>query len=143
MSAGAGFVMVTEAEALAVESAALVAVTVTAFGDGGTAGAVWSPAALMVPTALFPPVTPFTAQVMFLFVEPVTVAVKVDVCPVSREALWGEIETATAGVSIAAGLPPPQPTESTAMNASGRMVADFRRSGKRRPLRALQDRHGS
>ena len=38
--AGVGFVMATDAEAVRVRSAALVAFTVTVFGEGGTAGAV-------------------------------------------------------------------------------------------------------
>lgn len=40
LRAGTGFVIVTEADAVFVGSAALAAFTVTAFGEGGTAGAV-------------------------------------------------------------------------------------------------------
>ena len=40
LSVGAGFEMVAEADALALESATLVALTVTPFGDGGASGAV-------------------------------------------------------------------------------------------------------
>ena len=40
LRAGAGFVMATDAEAVRVGSATLVAFTVTVFGEGGTAGAV-------------------------------------------------------------------------------------------------------
>ena len=40
LSVGGGFAIVTWAEALALASAALVALTVTSFGDGGIPGAV-------------------------------------------------------------------------------------------------------
>jgi hypothetical protein len=72
--------LVIEIAALAffVESAALVAVTVIAFGEGAAAGAVYIPLALIVPhvAPLHPaPVTALaTLQVTVLLVELVTVA---------------------------------------------------------------------
>jgi len=45
-----------------VESAWLVAVTCTVSGDGMSAGAVYTPAGVIVPSVAFPPGTPFTLQ---------------------------------------------------------------------------------
>ncbi len=61
--ADVGFTTVTEAEALRVVSTTLVAVAVTTLlGEGGTAGPVYNPVELIVPTVPFPPATPFTDQ---------------------------------------------------------------------------------
>lgn len=45
-----------------VESAWLVAMTCTVSGDGMSAGAVYTPADVIVPGGTFPPGTPFTLQ---------------------------------------------------------------------------------
>jgi hypothetical protein len=66
----------TLAEADLVESAWLVAVTVTVAGEGTTAGAVYSPLPEIVPTVVFPPGMLFTAQFTEVFEVPVTVATK-------------------------------------------------------------------
>jgi hypothetical protein len=131
LSVGAGFEMVTEAEALALGSATLVALTVTSFGDGGTSGAVYTPAVLIVPTVLFPLTVPFTAHETLLLDEPVTVAEKVDVWPVSNEAPRGERATVIAGVTVPTGLPPPQPAVSMARSAMKIAPLEFRKSGNR------------
>ncbi len=68
-------VIVTVAEPDWVESATLVAVMVTVFGDGAVGGAVYKPALVIIPTVLFPPATPLTLQVTWVFDVPVTVAV--------------------------------------------------------------------
>ncbi len=60
-----------------VESAWLVAVTCTVAGDGRSAGAVYTPAEVIVPSAAFPPATPLTPQLTVVSVVFVTVAVKV------------------------------------------------------------------
>src|SRR5712692_1665260 len=55
--------------------ATLVACTVTVAGFGIEDGAVYRPAAVMVPTAALPPATPFTLQVTAVLAALVTVAV--------------------------------------------------------------------
>ncbi len=69
------FRIVTLAAPDFVGSATLVADTVTVLGDGTLFGAVYNPPAVMVPTLVLPPATPFTFQVTPKFDEPVTVAV--------------------------------------------------------------------
>src|SRR5713101_7416141 len=64
-------VRVTVALADLVVSACDTAVTVTVFGLGTAAGAVYRPAVEIVPTVALPPVTPFTCQVTAVFVVPV------------------------------------------------------------------------
>ena len=58
-----------------VPSAAETAVIVTAEGLGATAGAVYSPEALMVPSVVLPPCIPPALQVTAVLLVPVTVAV--------------------------------------------------------------------
>jgi hypothetical protein len=60
---GTGLVTDTVAEPDSVESAWLVAVTVTEAGLGTVAGPVYSPEEEIVPSVLFPPATSFTLQV--------------------------------------------------------------------------------
>jgi hypothetical protein len=73
-------VTVTVAESVFVVSTCEIAVTVTA-PLGTVAGAMYKPAALIVPTVLFPPVVPFTCQVTAVFDVFVTAAVKCCVRP--------------------------------------------------------------
>ena len=61
---GAGFHSVTALDALTLESCTDVTLTVTVFGFGKLAGAVYAPA-LIVPVAAEPPATLLTAQVTF------------------------------------------------------------------------------
>jgi hypothetical protein len=48
--------------AVLVESAVRTAPIAIAFADGGNSGAVYTPAAVIIPTAALPPATPFTDQ---------------------------------------------------------------------------------
>jgi hypothetical protein len=66
--------IVTLAESDFVGSATEIAVTVTVGGTGTLLGAVYRPFVSIVPTVLFPPVTPFTCQVTAVFVVFTTVA---------------------------------------------------------------------
>lgn len=89
---------------------------------------------LIVPTVLFPPVMPFTAQMTLWLVEPVVVAVKVAVSPVSSVAVTGAIETETVGVANAAARPPPQSRINkawTTINAAIMMDRNFCGSDKK------------
>ena len=70
-------------------SAALVAVICTLAGEGKSAGAVYAPAAVMVPATAVPPGMPFTFQVTAASVVPVTVAVKVCMLPRITELVGG------------------------------------------------------
>jgi hypothetical protein len=96
---------VTVAEADLVLSAALVAVTVTVAGAGTAAGAVYSPAALTVPTVALPPAMPFTVHVTAVLAVPVTVATNCWVPLVTSVALAGETLTATGGATVTAAVP--------------------------------------
>jgi hypothetical protein len=70
-------VTATFAVANFVASAWLVAVTCTVAGDGRSAGAVYTPAELIVPRVVFPPGTVLTLQLTAVSVVFVTVAVNV------------------------------------------------------------------
>ncbi len=67
-------VTVTTADALLCGDEALAAVMVTFAGLGKLAGAVYKPAADMVPTERLPPLTLFTLQLTAELVAPVTLA---------------------------------------------------------------------
>ena len=111
-------VMVTVAVADLVASATLVAVICAVTDAGRSAGAVYTPAALMAPALTLPPAIPFTLQVTLVSVAFVTVALKVCVLPSTTEALPGVIVTVMeaggggGGGGSAAELapPPPQPS---------------------------------
>jgi hypothetical protein len=105
---GAGLTTVTEAEAVRVGSATLAAFTVTTLGTGGTAGAVYRPLELMLPTVAFPPAMSFTDQVTPGFVLPVTVAVNGCVCVTWSVCVEGLTATNTRTVRFTASeVPPP------------------------------------
>lgn len=70
-------VIVTLAEPDFVGSAWLVPVTCRVAGEGKSAGAVYKPLAVMVPTVAFPPATPATLQLTVASVVFVTAAWKV------------------------------------------------------------------
>lgn len=78
-----------------VESAMLVAETVAVLGEGAAVGAVYSPAALIVPTTDVPPGVPLTAHETAGLKAPVPVTVAVNCCvvPVCTEAEGGLTET--------------------------------------------------
>jgi hypothetical protein len=63
--------------------------------------------------------------------EPVTVAEKVDVWPMSKEALPGEMATVTVGVTVTTVLPPPQPAVIMAKSTRKITLLRFRKFGKR------------
>lgn len=92
---GNGFQSVTALVAVALEFAALTALTVTLFVAGTTAGAVYVPEALIVPVEEAPPVTPLTCHLTEVFDVPDTAALKVWVAPARTSALYGEILTVT------------------------------------------------
>jgi hypothetical protein len=59
---GGGFRTFAVAVKLLAESAVLIALMVTAFGEGGTPGAVYNPADVIVPTVELPPETSLTVH---------------------------------------------------------------------------------
>ena len=67
-------VRVTTADAMALLSALLDAVTVTVGGEGIALGAVYKPLGEIVPAVSLPPATPPANHVTFLFDAPVTIA---------------------------------------------------------------------
>jgi len=77
-----------------------VALTVTVPGDDARRGAVYTPVELTRPTALLPPVTPFTFQITDVFGVPVTVAVNWRFCPMGTVALAGEMAMPTAAGAV-------------------------------------------
>lgn len=110
---------VTCADADFEESAWLVAVTVIVAEEGKSAGAVYTPAGVIVPTAELPFETPFTLQVTLVFVEFATFAVKDWEFPSRSELLAGVTVTTIAGGGGGGGggtvpEPPPQPLSAKA-----------------------------
>lgn len=111
-------------------SATLVAVTCTADGDGRSAGAEYTPSAEIVPSALVPPATPFTAQVTRVSVVLLTVALNACVAPSRIVPLAGVTLTTTeagaggGGAGGAAAEPPPQPEISARPTARARLAAE-------------------
>jgi len=129
-STGTGLRRLSCADPDAVGEATLTAVTVTESVVGSTAGGVYTPAAVMVPTLLLPPVTPFTCQVTAVLVRIVTVAEKLVVLP---RRTWLAPETVTDGWGVILPPPVPQPVSVTAsVNADNRT---FRKSDKREPCK--------
>jgi hypothetical protein len=105
---------VTEAVPARVGSATLVAFTVTPFGEGGTAGAVYMPVASIVPTEESPPGIPFTAHVTEVLDVPLTVALNCSFSRTMAVVLLGETETEMMRTLGGALLPPPpHPTDRT------------------------------
>jgi hypothetical protein len=92
---GVGFSSVTVAVALAVESAVLVAATVTVLEFGNVCGATYCPAELMIPAPPFPPATPFTDQVTAVLLAPVTAAINCCGAPARTFAVGGVTATLT------------------------------------------------
>jgi hypothetical protein len=87
-----------DAEVDLVESATLVAFTVTVAGDGTLAGATNSPFAEMVPHAAPAQPTPLTVQVMAVFEVPDTFPANCWVLPAATVALFGFTVIATGVV---------------------------------------------
>jgi len=116
-------VTVTSAVALLELSASLVACTVTEPVAGRSAGEVYTPLVLIVPTAGLPPEIPFTLQVTAVFVELLTVAANTCGAPSSTEAEGGETVTLTpegGGGGEAGPMTPPQPRRDTAKKIAAR-----------------------
>jgi hypothetical protein len=82
-------VTVTTAEALFELSSTLVARTIICPNAGKLPGEVYTPAALIVPTAAVPPEIPFTCQFTAVFVVLLTTAVKFCTVPSNTEAEAG------------------------------------------------------
>jgi hypothetical protein len=80
-----------------VESAWLVAVTCTVSGDGMSAGAVYTPAGVIVPSIAFPPGTPFTLQLTAVSVVFVTAAINVAWPPSTTDPFVGVTVTTMDG----------------------------------------------
>jgi fumarate reductase subunit D len=105
---GAGFTTVTNAVADRVGSVTLAACTVTTFGTGGTAGALYNPVLSIVPSVVFPPATPSTDHVAPWFELPVTLSVNCCVCPTITVCAGGFTTTTTSTASVSAlEVPPP------------------------------------
>lgn len=99
-----------------VESAWLVAATVTVVGEGRSAGAVYTPSAVIVPAEALPAGMPFTLQITLVFVVFVTVAANVCELPRRIDPLVGVTVTVIVGVGGGEGggsttdpAAPPQP----------------------------------
>jgi hypothetical protein len=80
-----------------VVSAWLVAVTCTVAGDGRSIGAVYTPAVVIVPSAVLPPATPLTLQLTAVSAVFVTVAVNVTWLPSTTVPLAGATFTTMDG----------------------------------------------
>jgi len=80
-----------------VESAWLVAVICTVAGDGKSAGAVYRPPEVIVPSVVFPPGTPLTFQLTAVSVVFVTVAAKVAWSPSTTDPFAGVTLTSIVG----------------------------------------------
>ncbi len=94
-----------------VESAWLVAVTCTVAGEGRSAGAVYAPADVIVPSVAFPPGTPLTLQVTVVSVVFVIVATNVTWFPSTTDPFAGVTVTTMSGGGGGGGTPPaPQPS---------------------------------
>ena len=91
-------VSVTVAVAVLVESATLVAVTVTNCWPETVAGAVYSPLVVMLPT--LGAIDQFTAELLV----PVTVAPNCRLCPAVSVAVGGLTEMPTVGLSVTIAL---------------------------------------
>src|SRR5258708_32230898 len=97
-----------------VESAWLGAVTGTVGREDRAAGAVYTPAEVIVPSVTFPPGTPLTLQVTAVSVVFVTVATNVTWFPRTTDPFVGVTVTTMDGGGGGGGAPPaPQPTVHT------------------------------
>src|ERR1039457_453564 len=97
VTTGRGFWRFTVTLALAVGSAWLTAVTVTAVEVGRSAGAGWTPAAGPAPTAELPPASPLTCQVTVRLLVLATLAVRARVAPQRMVLPLGVSVTVTGG----------------------------------------------
>jgi hypothetical protein len=86
-----------------VASARLVAVTWTVVGEGKSAGAVYTPAEVIVPSVVFPPGTVLTLQLTAVSVVFVTVAVNIAWFPSTTDPFAGVTVTSIEGGGGGAG----------------------------------------
>src|SRR5258708_997982 len=93
-----------------VASAWLVAVTCTVAGEGRSAGAVYTPAEVIVPIVAFPPGTPLTLQVTVVSVVFVTVATNVTWFPRTTDPFGGVTVTTMDGGGRGGAPAAPQPS---------------------------------
>jgi hypothetical protein len=103
----AGAVIARMAEPDGLVSAELVALMVTVEGLGTVAGAVYNPAALIMPKAALPPRMLFTDQVRVVLVGLTTVAVNCNTPPAGSDAVAGE--TVITGKAISVTVVPVEP----------------------------------
>jgi hypothetical protein len=107
-----------------VESAWLVAVTCIIGGDGRSAGAVYTPTEVIVPSVAFPPGTPLTVQLTAMSVVFVTLAVKFAWPPSTTDPFDGFTVTSITGGGGGGGDAPPAPQPSIhAPSAASAMTA--------------------
>ena len=92
-----------------VEAAWLVAVICSVAGDGKSAGAVYKPPEVIVPSVVFPPGTPLTLQLTAVSVVFVTVARNVSWFPSTADPVDGVTVTPMAGGGGGGGDAPPAP----------------------------------
>lgn len=97
-----------------VASALLVAVICTVAGDGRSAGAVYMPSAVMVPSVKLPPAVPFTLHTTTVSVVFATFAENAVVFPSNTDPLFGVTVTTMEGGGGGGSCtelapPPPQP----------------------------------
>lgn len=117
--AGVGFHSVTLLVPLAAEFAAAVALMLIVLEVGRLAGAVYIPAAVIVPVLALPPATPFTNQFTVWSDAPVTVALKGCAAPARTFAEPGRMLTDTcSGVGALVYAVPAHPTVSATISPS-------------------------
>jgi len=90
---------------------------VTVAGDGRSAGAVYTPLVVMVPSAALPPGTPFTVQLTAVSVVLLTLALNDVVFPKITDPLFGVTVTwvCAGGGGGGAAVPPPPPHPTSAI----------------------------
>jgi hypothetical protein len=89
-----------------VESAWLVAVICTVAGDGKSAGAVYTPLEVIVPSVAFPPDTPLTLQLTAVSIVFVTDATNVSWFPSTTDPVDGVTVTPMDGGGSGGDAPP-------------------------------------
>jgi hypothetical protein len=106
-----------------VESAWLVAVICTVAGDGKSAGAVYTPADVIVPSVAFPPGEPLTFQLTVVSVVFVTAAKNVSWFPSTTDPVVGVTVTPMDGGGGGGGDAPPAPHPSVHAPSASRAMS--------------------
>jgi len=127
--------IVTAAVALAAGSPRLIAVTCICAGEGNIAGAVYRPAAVIVPAAAVPPLAPLTLQLTAGLELPITVAENCWVAPRITLALLGVTFTETADEEPMCEPPPPVPVPPTILEQPEKSIPASRTARKIPPNR--------